>query len=506
MSDTASSTLPTAEPTIPGETESSTTLPSETSTPLPEETSTTAPPEETTTPPPEPTSESSTSIPEETTSTPEPSSTTEEPSSTTEEPSSTTEEPLPTTSEESSTTEPESSTSPSVTVITVTPTTSADTTITITTTSLNTDRSTTSLPPSSTQSSSTSTSATISATAIPASGGGGLSQPAKIAIAIIIPIFGVVLLAFLGIFLWRRHKKRKASEEMRRKEVEEYGYNPNNDGSPGPIALAATGGASQAGGGGGGGGGVGDMAEVEAGYRGWGNTAGGRKASAPLSASAATSNTVGGGGYGNTNFSGAGGPQYQPPQQPELYGSPVAAGAIPVAAGVTGAAVLGGGAIAAGAAAHSDDEAKKRDRHSHSPLLSSPTNRPSTADSSTIGAPPTTTGPSELDDGLQRGDSVASSRYTNATRQSEDSGAHEVPGNNGYRNTYVSDGNDYYNDVANPYAGDYDYHDHAPEQGYHQPPMIQQVGARRNTRIENPPDTHYAQMPRQGTSGIAQNF
>lgn len=241
------------------------------------------------------------------------------------------------------------------------------------------------------------------------------------------------------------------------------------------------------------------MAEMEAGYRGWGNTAGGRKASAPLSATATASNTA---GYGSTNYSGAptnGGQQYTPPQQPELYGSPAAAGAIPVAAGVAGAAALG--------AVHSEDEAKNRDRHSHSPLLSSPTNRPSTADSSTIGVP-ATTGPSELDDGLHRGDSVASSRYTDATHQSEDSGAHDTLGNDGRRNTYVSDGNDYYNDVSNPYAGDYDYdyHEHAPEQGYHQPPMIQQVGARRNTRIENPPDTHYAQMPRQGTSGIAQNF
>ncbi|KAK6510003.1 hypothetical protein TWF481_004717 [Arthrobotrys musiformis] len=498
MSDTASSSVPTADPTSPGESTTTTPEPTETSTPPPEETTTSQ--GETTTPTPEPTSETPTSTPVEptTTSEPEPetTSTTEEPTSTTEEPSSTTEpepepEPETTTStqDETSTTEPESSSTPGVTVITVTPTTSADTTITITTTSLNTDRSTTGLSSSSTQTSSSTSSSTISATAIPSTGGGGLSQPAKISIAIIIPIFSIIL-AFLAFFFWRRNKKRKNNAEERRKEVEEYNYNPNNDTSgPGPSALAAAGAANHGG----------DMAEMEAGYRGWGNTAGGRKASAPLSASAATSNTAGA-GYGNTNYSGAvanGGQQYQPPQQPELYGSPALAGAVPVAvAGVTGAAALG--------ATHSDDEAtKNRDRHSHSPLLSSPTKRPSTADSSTIGAP-ATTGPSELDDGLHRGDSVASSRYTNATRQSEDS--HELPGNDGRRNTYVSDGTDYYNDVANPYAVDYDYQEHAPEQGYHQPPMIQQVGARRNTRIENPPDTHYAQMPRQGTSGIAQNF
>ncbi|KAK6499226.1 hypothetical protein TWF506_003854 [Arthrobotrys conoides] len=495
MSDTASPSVPTSDPTVPQETVPSTTQPTETSTSPPEETPTTSE-TEITTPTPEPTSETPTSTPAETSTTsepdPEPTSTTEEPTSTTEEPSSTTEPEttLTSTEEETSTTEPDSTTTPGVTIITVTPSTSADTTITITTTSVNTDRSTTSLPTSSTQVL-PSSSSTVSATAIPSASGGGLSQPAKIAIAIIIPIFGVIIFAFVALFLWRRHKKRKDNAEERRKEVEEYGYNPNNDTSgPGPSVLTAAGGASHGG----------DMAEMEAGYRGWGNTAGGRKASAPLSATATTSNTAGTGGYGNTNYSGApttGGQQYVPPQQSELYGSPATAGAIPVAAGVAGAAALG--------TVHSEDEAKNRDRHSHSPLLSSPTNRPSTADSSTIGAP-ATTGPSELDDGLHRGDSVASSRYTNATRQSEDSGAHDAPGDNGRRNTYVSDGTDYYNDVANPYAGDYDYHEHAPEQGYHQPPMIQQVGARRNTRIENPPDTHYAQMPRQGTSGIAQNF
>ncbi|KAK6351736.1 hypothetical protein TWF718_004883 [Orbilia javanica] len=509
MSDSASSSVPTADPTLPEETVPSTTGPSETSTPPPEETTTTTEDQPTTTPTPEPTSEPPTSTtpppPPETTTTSEPepetTSTTEEPTSTTEEPSSTPEpETTSTTDEPTSTPEPESTSTPSLTVITVTPTSSADTTITITTTSVNTDRTTSSLPSSSTQLSSSSSSSTATATSLPSSGGGGLSQPAKIAIAIIIPIFGVILFAFLALFLWRRHKKRKDNAEERRKEVEEYGYNPNNDTSgPGPSTLAAAGGASHGG----------DMAEMEAGYRGWGNTAGGRKASAPLSASAATSNTAGVGGYGSTNYSGvptSGVQQYVPPPQPqqsELYGSPpMAAGAIPVAAGVTGVAGVAG---AAALSAHSDDEAKNRDRHSHSPLLSSPTNRPSTADSSTIGAPPTTTGPSELDDGLHRGDSVASSRYTNATQQSEDSGAHDVSGNN-RRNTYVSEGNDYYNDVSNPYGGDFDYPDHSPEQGYHQPPMIQQVGARRNTRIENPPDTHYAQMPRQGNSGIAQNF
>ncbi|KAF3907219.1 hypothetical protein ABW20_dc0101368 [Dactylellina cionopaga] len=493
MSDTGSSSSSltdqsTTQPTGP-ESTTTTEIPSTTpptSIPVESSTSTTEqPPTSTTETPPETTS--TTSVPESTT-TPATTSTTEPPSSTSIESS--------TTSDESTTTEPESTTSPPVTIITVTPSVSGDTTVTITTTSVNTDSSSTGLPDSSSQlSSSASTSSTSSATSLPSSGGGGLSQPAKIAIAIIIPIFAVILIAFLGIFFWRRYKKRKDSEEMRRKEVEEYGYNPNNDVSGAGNAVLGAGNVGHHGG---------DMAESEAGYRGWGNTAGGRKPSAPLSTGAPTTTTnTTGTNYGNTPYSDSGigaKPQYMPsPSQPELYGSPVAAGAVPVATGTAGVAALG-------LAQLDEDTKQNRDRNSHSPLLSSPTQRPSTADSSTIGAA-AETGPSELDDGLQRGDSVASSRYTNATRHSEGSDALAVSNNNTYMNNYTSDGNDYYNDVANPYSGDYDHHEHAPDQGYHQsPPMIQQVGARRNTRIENPSDHHYAQMPRQGNSGIAQNF
>ncbi|KAK6339071.1 hypothetical protein TWF696_009860 [Orbilia brochopaga] len=377
-------------------------------------------------------------------------------------------------------------TSTPVTVITVTPSsTPDDTTITVTTTSLNTDQPSSSPAVSSSRSSSSSsTSGTLSPTAMPVAGSGGLSNPAKIAIAIIIPIFAVVVIAFLGIFFWRRYKKRKDSEEMRRKEVEEYGYNPNNDvsGSGGAVLGAGTIGSHG-----------GDMAESDGGgYRGWGSTAGGRKPSAPLSASAATSTANP--GYNKASYMEGGmasmQPHYTPPSQPELYGSPVASTAVPTIPDTA----------AIGVAESEDPKIQSPDRHSKSPVLSSPTQRPSTADSSTIGAA-AITGPSELDDGLHRGDSVASSRYTNATRRSEGSDRHVITTGNGYMTNYHPvDGNDYYNDVANPYAGEHEYN------GPASPPMIQQVGARRNTRIENPADSHYAQMPRQGNSGIAQNF
>ncbi|KAF3924181.1 hypothetical protein ABW21_db0200581 [Orbilia brochopaga] len=399
--------------------------------------------------------------------------------------------PAPTTPPPDSTTSPPPAppvTSTPVTVITVTPSsTPDDTTITLTTTSLNTDPPSSSPPASSSRSSSSSSSSSssLAPTQLPATSSSGLSQPAKIAIAIIIPIFAVVVIAFLGIFFWRRYKKRKDSEEMRRKEVEEYGYNPNNDvsgGSGGAVLGAGTVGSHG-----------GDMAESDgSGYRGWGSTAGGRKPSAPLSASAATSNTNP--GYNKASYMEGGmasmQPQYTPPAQPELYGSPVASSAAPIIPDVA----------AIGVAESEDPKIQSPDRHSKSPVLSSPTQRPSTADSSTIGAA-MITGPSELDDGLHRGDSVASSRYTNATRRSEGSDRHVITTGNGYMTNYHPvDGNDYYNDVANPYAGEHEYN------GPASPPMIQQVGARRNTRIENPADSHYAQMPRQGNSGIAQNF
>ncbi|EWC45743.1 hypothetical protein DRE_05080 [Drechslerella stenobrocha 248] len=399
--------------------------------------STDPPPPASTTPPPPPIDPTTT--PQETSQ--EPPSTTDAPPTGAPEPSTggdTTTPPPPPPPPPSPSPSP---TSPPVTVITVTPSSVPDETITVTTTSLNTDpipssSITTSTPPSS----STSTSASISATAVPSTGG-GLSQPAKIAIAIIIPIFAVVLIAFLGIFFWRRYKKRKDSEEMRRKEVEEYGYNPNNDvsGTGAPILGASN---------------VpnhnGDMADSDgAGYRGWGNTAGGRKVSAPLSASnTATTNP----GYTKAPHLEGGmasgmQQQYTPPSHPELYGSPVLPTTAPATADSTAIGM-----------AESDDNTKihSPDRHSKSPVLSSPTQRPSTADSSTIGAA-AITGPSELDDGLQRGDSVASSRYTNATRRSDGSDHHGIPGGNGYMTNYhAADGTDYYNDVANPYAGDHE--------------------------------------------------
>jgi hypothetical protein len=82
----------------------------------------------------------------------------------------------------------------------------------------------------------------------------------------------VALIVIAGLFVWRKRKQRKAAEEERRKEVEDYAYNPNND-----PTLPNVGGA-----------GTYEMKEdASSGYRGWGSTtlAGstGRKASTTMS-------------------------------------------------------------------------------------------------------------------------------------------------------------------------------------------------------------------------------
>lgn len=89
----------------------------------------------------------------------------------------------------------------------------------------------------------------------------------------------VALIALLALWFWRRRKQRKDAEELRRKEVEEYGYNPNND--PTLPAIGMVGGAASTD--------NGAHHEEESGYRGWGTTTNtsGRKASTTMSGGAA---------------------------------------------------------------------------------------------------------------------------------------------------------------------------------------------------------------------------
>ncbi|KAI9819420.1 MAG: hypothetical protein M1832_003983 [Thelocarpon impressellum] len=259
----------------------------------------------------------------------------------------------------------------------------------------------------------------------------GLSSSGKIAIAVVVPVVAVALIVTALLFLWRRRKQRKDAAELRRKEVEDYGFNPNND-----PTLPAVGGV--------GGGGDQQMTEDSAGYRGWGATPMARKPSTNLSS--------GNGAIGMAvSDAGAGG----------LRTSPTPG---------------------AGSEAHSGD-----------PLVNSP-NRPRTADSETIGelgAAPV----AGANRDMHRGASNASSSYSAGAR-SEGSAELPVPGAPHPANYYS--GNDGVDDEPSYTSYHPSYGDGAHAGGQ---PVIRDLAARRNTRIENP-----AVIPQQGNAGIAQNF
>lgn len=87
---------------------------------------------------------------------------------------------------------------------------------------------------------------------------------------------------------------------------------------------------------------------------------------------------------------------------------------------------------------------------------------------------------------IHRGPSNASSSYS-AGNRSDNSGDYPIPVNNA-QDYYTENGYYQPNPYDNGYAGG-------------QQPVIRDVSARRNTRIENP-----SVFPQQGNSGIAQNF
>lgn len=228
------------------------------------------------------------------------------------------------------------------------------------------------------------------------------------------PVVVVALLVAAGIFWWRRRKQTKEAEEDRRKEVEEYGFNPNHD-----PTLPAVGGFGS------------EMMEDSSGYRGWGNTT---NASTNRKASTTISN-------GLTAFSDSG-------SQPGGY--------------------------------HSPGSPTNPTADSGEPLMK----RRETLDSEGLGAlgGAPVAGNYKRESDIHRGPSNASSSYS-ATGRSDSS-------ENGHMQ--MNNPQDYYAD--NGY-----YQAYNPQ--YDGQPVVQNVAARRNTRIENP--AHY---PPQGNSGIAQNF
>ena len=267
---------------------------------------------------------------------------------------------------------------------------------------------------------------------------GGLSAGGKIAVAVVVPVVAVALIVLAALFLWRRRKQRKDAEELRRKEVEEYGFNPNND-----PTLPVIGGASSSGDE------PSEMAEKDgAGYRGWGTTSTNRNASTTLASSQGPIGMA-------RSTSGSDNGRY-------ANGSPTAG------------------------------TNKSSDVQSNDPLVVSPTNdRPLSEDSETIGA--LGTGPTNGNrQDIHRGTSNASSAYSGAHR-SDTSGEGAVPGG-APAQQYYNEGMFY--DEGMPQHGPYGDGSYGGGQ-----PVIRDVSARRNTRIENP-----SVIPQQGNAGIAQNF
>lgn len=157
-------------------------------------------------------------------------------------------------------------------VVTVTP---GDTATSVHVVTSTTTQSPGGLPPSST-SSSTSDPTPVDPSS---SGAPGLSQSSKVAIGVVVPIAAIAILAILGLLWWRKRRARQEAEEERRKEVEDYAYNPNAD----PTMPSASGGHS-----------ADNSYEMRedggSGYRGWGSTA-----AAPGSMGRKTSTTMSGG-------------------------------------------------------------------------------------------------------------------------------------------------------------------------------------------------------------------
>jgi len=253
------------------------------------------------------------------------------------------------------------------------------------------------------------------------SSSGGLNGGGKIAVAVVVPIVAVALLVLAGLFLWRKRKARKDAEELRRKEVEEYGYNPNNDPTLPTVGAGVPDGAFEM------------REEGSSGYRGWGTTAvgssTGRKASTTLS----------GGGIGMA---------YSEGTSPSQTGN-------------------------------------QSDNRSDIPLVDG---RPMSVEEEALGA----MGPATADNrgDINRGPSNASSSYSAANR-SDGSGEIGGPNDAFYNNTQYDTGNPY---GETQYGGPQGRAE-APAQ-----PVIRDVQARRNTRIENP--SHFPQQ----SAGISQNF
>lgn len=199
----------------------------------------------------------------------------------------------------------------------------------------------------------------------------------------VVPVAAVALILIAALFFWRQRRQRKDAEELRRKEVEEYNFNPNTD----PTLAAVV---------------TEEHKEKDsdgAGYRGWGTTSTTRKPSTTLSG-------------GNA--------------------------AIGVARSDSGS---NPGGYSAGATSPTGGT----DVQSGDPLVGSPgSGRPGTADSETIGAlgsAPVAAG--NRQENIHRGPSNASSAYSGGHRsEASDSGVPNNASGSGYyqEGMYYEDG------------------------------------------------------------------
>ncbi|KAH0565833.1 hypothetical protein GP486_000781 [Trichoglossum hirsutum] len=266
-------------------------------------------------------------------------------------------------------------------------------------------------------------------------GSHGLGSSGKIAVAVVVPVVTVALIVAVLLSLLRRHRRKRAAEEDRRKEVEEYAYNPNQDPTLPAIATAADKGTYETG-----------QAD---GYRGWG-------------------------------------------QMPPAAAAGRKIPALPSGNGHIGAAYPDGGTSPPGT--FSQATAPAPDVHSGDSLVPNPHHPEDPNTLAVTGGGPSGGENRQLD--IHRGASNASSQYSAGAR-SELSGEGPIPVGPNHPQ-HGSDG---------PYEVEGNYHPGgAYGEGAYQPygggqPVIRDVQARRNTRIENP-----TVFPQQGNAGISRNF
>jgi hypothetical protein len=280
----------------------------------------------------------------------------------------------------------------------------------------------------------------------------GLGGSGKVVVAVVIPIIGIALIAIFVLGFWKKKQRTRESEEKRRKEVEEYRFNPNSPTAGGLVPGGPHGVDGEAA--------AFDGAEDSDGYRGWGSTNGGRKITTLTSGSQGLS-PVG------VTF----------PVDVYAENNGYNGMAYPVDSTLSGT--------------NTDGTA------SNAPLIHPSGIHPDSLDPAARALMPATA--PKHNESIQRGISNASSNYSAVTRSDH---SDNVPPQ--YDTQYYGSDGIAYEDPLNYSGHSYQHYAEEGAGGYRTTaPVIRDVQARRNTRIETPTSAH---MPQQVNSGIAQNF